>query len=56
MSLRSTKTEVAVFYIALVLLVGIWAINGFEDTWLYATALIVATPVSWFSFGKKNDR
>lgn len=54
------KTSVTIIIIALVALtevalVAIWAMNGYEDTWFYVTAGIIAIPTSWFVFGKKNE-
>jgi xanthine/uracil permease len=52
---RSKKIELAIFILALVALVAVWAINGFEDTWLYAILILIAIPVSWFNFKKKAE-
>ncbi len=54
MTSRSKKLEIAIFIAALMALAAVWAINGYDDTWLYATAIIIAIPTSWFYWGKKN--
>ena len=54
MTSKSKKIEIAIFVIALVVLAAIWAINGYEDTWLYVTAIIIAIPTSWFYFNSKD--
>ena len=48
------KFEIGIFILALLILTGVWALNGYEDTWLYVTAAIIAIPISWVSFGNKN--
>lgn len=54
MQSRSKKLKIAITIVALLVLIAVWAINGYEDTWLYATAGIIAIPASWFYFGNKN--
>ena len=57
MTSRSQKLVLAILVAALAALVVIWAINGFDDTWLYAVnavIIIIAIPISWLSFGKKD--
>ncbi|MES2470849.1 MAG: hypothetical protein V4526_01285 [Patescibacteria group bacterium] len=54
MESRSKKFEIAIVIAALIILVAVWAINGFEDTWMYLTAFIIFIPASWFFFSKKN--
>lgn len=49
----SKKLELGIVIAALVILIVIWAMNGYEDTWMYLAAIIVAIPASWFFFGKK---
>jgi len=48
------KLEAAIVIGALIVLTGIWAINGYEDTWLYVAAGVIAIPASWFFFGKRD--
>ena len=52
---QSKKIQIIVFIIALIVLTTVWAINGYDDTWLYVTAAIIAIPVSWYSFSQKNS-
>lgn len=54
MSPQSKKIEIAIFLAAAAVITGIWAFNGYDDTWLYVTAILIMIPVSWFYFGKKN--
>ena len=54
MTSRPRKSEIIIFVAALAALVAIWAINGYEDTWLYVILIIIAIPTSWFYFSKKN--
>ena len=54
MTSKTTKIQIALFITVLVVITGIWAFNGYEDTWFYATVVIIAIPVSWFSFGRKG--
>ena len=57
MKSQFNKSEVAIVVVTLLILAAVWAINGFEDTWLYVIAGIIVIPASWFLFGKKdNDR
>jgi hypothetical protein len=35
---------IAVFLV----LVVVWAVNGYDDTWLYIAAAVVAIPASYF--------
>lgn len=51
---RSKKIEMAIFVVALVALVAIWAMNGFDDTWLYAVLIAVIIPTAWFRLRKKS--
>ena len=51
---KSRKVEVALFVFTLLVLVAIWAANGYEHTWLYVSALVVAIPVGWYTFGSKD--
>lgn len=51
----SKKTEIVIVVAALAVLGGVWALNGYEDTWLYIAAGVIAIPASWFFFGKKKD-
>lgn len=50
----SRKFEIALFIIVLAMLAFVWALNGYDDTWLYIMAAIIAIPISWYSLGKKN--
>jgi len=50
----SKKFEIGIFVSALVVLGIVWAVNGYEDTWLYATAAVIAIPISWYSFSKSD--
>lgn len=54
MKSQTEKLGIALVILALVALVVIWAINGYEDTWLYASAMLIAIPTSWIHFCKKN--
>ncbi len=54
MTSKTKKLEIWIFIALLVVLAAVWAINGYEDTWLYVTAAIIAIPTSWYYFGKKN--
>ena len=53
---RTRKIEIAIIAAALMVLAGVWAINGYDDTWLYLTAAIIIVPSSWFYFGRKKDQ
>ncbi len=35
-------------------LVTIWAINGYDDTWLYASAMVISLSSLWALFSKDN--
>ncbi len=54
MTPKNKKIEITIFLAALMILIAVWAVNGYEDTWLYVTAIIIAIPVSWLYFGNKN--
>ncbi len=54
MTSRLKKFEIAIVIAALVALVVVWAINGYDDTWLYVTAAVIAIPTSWFYLSKKG--
>lgn len=49
-----TKLEWFILAAVSIIILAVWAMNGYEDTWLYMTALIIAIPTSWFYFGKKD--
>jgi len=46
--------EIGLFLAVFIFLVVVWAINGYDDTWLYVTAGIIAIPSSWFLLGRKD--
>ncbi len=52
---QSKKLELVLFIGLLIVLTIVWRANGYEDTWLYITAAIIAIPISWYSFGKKSN-
>lgn len=31
-------------------LVAIWAANGYEETWFYATLILMTVPTGWIHF------
>ncbi len=51
---KETKLLTTIFFVVLVILGVVWAINGYNDTWLYVTAAIIAIPGSWYYSAKKN--
>lgn len=55
MDSASQKFEIGIFLGVLVILAVVWAVNGYEDTWLYVIAAIIAIPAHWFYFRKKSD-
>ncbi len=55
MSSPSKKIEIGIVLATAAVIIAVWAVNGYEDTWLYATALIIAVPASWFLFGKNKN-
>lgn len=54
MEAKFKKIQIMVFVITILILFGIWGINGYDNTWLYVTAAIVAIPTSWYFTGKRN--
>lgn len=54
MTPSSKRLEIAIVIAVIIILGVIWAMNGYEDTWLYITAMVIAVPASWFAFGKSN--
>lgn len=54
MTSQSKKFEIGIFLAALAALIAVWAINDYEDTWLYVTAIIIAIPTSWFYWSKQS--
>ncbi len=50
----SRKFEIAIIIVAGLVLLGVWALNGYDDTWLYITAAIIAIPTSLFYVSKKD--
>ncbi len=52
---KSKKFEIAIFFGVLIVLGVVWMMNGYEDTWLYATAAIIAVPANWLYFRQKRD-
>lgn len=54
MTSRSKKFEIAIFIALSVVLAVVWAMNGFKDTWLYVTSLIIAIPISWYYWDKEG--
>lgn len=46
--------QVGIFVGVLVILGLVWAANGYDDTWLYVTAGIIAAPSAWFMFGPRK--
>jgi hypothetical protein len=52
----STKQrEKVIVLVAILILVAVWAINGYDDTWLYVTAILITAPLSWY-YIEKNDK
>ncbi len=54
MTSKFKKIEIAIVAVTLVVLTAVWAFNGYEDTWLYVSAAVIAIPASWFFFGTKD--
>lgn len=42
---KMKKIEIALFIATLAILFAVWSINGYDDTWLYVTAAIIAIPI-----------
>ncbi len=56
MTLQKTrKFEIAMFIAVLIILFVIWMKNGYDETWYFVVAAIIAIPISWYSFGKKQQ-
>ncbi len=56
---RVKKIQIAVFVTTLVVLAAIWALNGYELTWLYVCLIPVIVPNPWWvelinAFSKKR--
>lgn len=56
MTPKNKKIEIAIYAIALIAIIAIWAVNGYEDTWLYVSAVLIMFPASWIYFNKNKDR
>ena len=54
MKSRFKKLEIGIFIVAIFIICAVWAVNGYQDTWLYVIAAIIAMPTSWYFFGKKE--
>jgi hypothetical protein len=50
---RVQHVVIVIVILVEIALIAIWAINGYKDTWYYATAMIIAIPTSWISFSKR---
>jgi len=55
MGSRDKNIEIALLVLANTALVGIWAINGYDETWLYVTAMLITIPTSWLRFGRNRS-
>lgn len=52
---RFKRLETAIFVVVILIISAVWAMNGYQDTWLYLAAAVIAIPTSWFFFGKKDN-
>ncbi len=53
MDSKTKKTLLIIYIVTLLILVGVWAANGYSDTWLYVTSFLIVLS-SWFTLDKKN--
>ena len=48
------KISIGLLLLADAALIAIWAMNGYEDTWFYATLILITIPISLMQFRKKD--
>lgn len=54
MKARVRAISIAILVISNLLLVGIWAINGYEETWFFATLMLISISTSLPHLTKKD--
>jgi hypothetical protein len=55
MTPQPKKAEILIIIATIAVLGAVWALNGYEDTWLYVTAAVIALPVTSLAFGMNNN-
>ncbi len=54
MKARTRAIGIALLVLSNLALVGIWAVNGYENTLFYIMLLLLSIPTSWIHFIKKD--
>lgn len=54
MSPRNRKIGITLLILTQILLVVIWAVNGYEETWFYVTLILITIAAAWEPFIKKK--